>query len=48
MLNIKLKGLPHIYYLNLDTEIERKTYMESQFSQWGIENYTRISASKFL
>ena len=44
----KLKGLPHIYYLNLDTEIGRNNYMKSQFSKWGIENYTRVSASKFL
>ena len=48
MLNDKLKGLPHIYYLNVDTEIKRKDYMESQFDKWGIENYTRVSASKFL
>ena len=48
MLNAKLKGLPHIYYLNLDAEVNRRKYMESQFSYWGIENYTRASASKFL
>ncbi len=40
----KLKGLPPIYYLNLDDQPERKEYMESQFKYWEIENYTRISA----
>ena len=40
----KLKGLPHIYYLNLDEEPERMMYMEAQLKYWEIENYTRISA----
>lgn len=40
----KLKGLPPVYYLNLDEQPERKEYIESQFKYWEIENYTRISA----
>ncbi len=40
----KLKGLPPIYYINLDDQPERKIYMETQFKYWEIENYTRISA----
>lgn len=40
----KLKGLPPIYYLNLDEQPERAKYMEEQFKYWEIENYTRISA----
>ena len=40
----KLKGLPLIYYLNLDGQPERKQYMEDQFKYWEIENYERISA----
>lgn len=40
----KLKGLPPIYYLNLDDQPERRQYMEEQFKYWEIENYTRISA----
>ena len=40
----KLKGLPHIYYLNLDGQPERREYMEEQFKYWEIENYERISA----
>jgi GR25 family glycosyltransferase involved in LPS biosynthesis len=40
----KLKGLPHIYYINLDDKQERAKYMEEQFKYWQIENYTRISA----
>ena len=33
----KLKGLPPIYYLNLDAEPERKIFMETQLEYWGIE-----------
>lgn len=40
----KLKGIPPIYYLNLDGQPERSQYMEDQFKYWEIENYTRISA----
>ena len=39
----KLKGMPPIYYVNLDGQPERKDYMESQFAYWEIENYERIS-----
>ena len=40
----KLKGMPPIYYLNLDGQPERKQYIEEQFKYWDIENYERISA----
>ena len=40
----KLKGIPPIYYLNLDEEPERMMYMEAQLKYWEIKNYTRISA----
>ena len=40
----KLKNFGPVYYLNLDGQPERKQYMEDQFSYWGIDNYTRISA----
>jgi len=40
----KLRGIPHVYYLNLDEEPERMMYMEAQLKYWQIENYTRISA----
>ena len=30
----KLKGLPPIYYLNLDGQPERAQYMEDQFKYW--------------
>ncbi len=40
----KAKGLPPVYYLNLDEQPERRKYMEEQFEYWGIKNYTRISA----
>jgi hypothetical protein len=44
----KLNNLPHIYYLNLDNRCDRKEYMEKQFFHWGIQNYTRVSTSKYL
>ena len=33
----KLNGFPHIYYLNLDEEPERNTFMEAQLKYWEIE-----------
>ena len=39
----KLRGLPHIYWLNLDADVERREYMEDQFDYWQIKNHTRIS-----
>jgi hypothetical protein len=39
----KLKGLPKIYWLNLDSDVNRREYMEQQFRYWEIENHTRIS-----
>ena len=44
----KLKGLPTIYYTNLDHRKDRRAYMESQFDYWRIKNYHRISSSKYL
>ena len=40
----KLKGIGPVYYINLDGQPERRTYMEDQFNYQGIDNYTRISA----
>ena len=39
----KLQGLPHIYWLNLDADDNRRQYMEQQFEYWQITNHTRIS-----
>jgi hypothetical protein len=44
----KLKGLPKIYYVNLDNRTDRRDYMESQFDRWKISNYQRVSSSKYL
>ena len=44
----KLKNLPHIYYLNLDHDRDRRVYMETQFEQLKIKNFTRVSGSNFL
>ena len=46
-LDNKLKGLPPIFYLNLDHRLDRKEHIESQFKKWGITDYTRVSASRF-
>jgi len=43
----KLKGLPPIYYINLDHRTDRRESMESQFNYWGIKNYHRVNASKY-
>ena len=32
----KLKGLPPIYYLNMDHRTERKAHLENEFSKWDI------------
>jgi len=48
MIHPKLRGMPHIYYINLEKEIIRKEWMETQFSKFGIKNFTRINASKYL
>jgi hypothetical protein len=39
----KLKGIPPIFWLNLDSDTHRREYMETQFKYWQIENHTRIS-----
>jgi hypothetical protein len=44
----KLKGIPSIYYLNLDSEVDRRRYMEKQFDKWNLTNVTRFSGSKYL
>lgn len=44
----KLKGIPTIYYLNLDSEVDRRRYMEKQFQTWNLNNVKRFSASDYL
>ena len=39
----KLKGLPTIYWLNLDADENRRFYMEEQFKYWQVENHVRIA-----
>jgi hypothetical protein len=46
-LNDKLKGLPKIYYLNLDERLDRREYTELQYEKWKIKDYQRVSASKY-
>ena len=46
-LDNKLKGMPHVYYFNLDNRKDRRMYMEKQFKRWDIE-HTRLSGTKYL
>lgn len=39
----KLKGIPNVYWLNLDADTHRRQYMEEQLEYWEIKNHTRIS-----
>jgi hypothetical protein len=39
----KLSNIPDIYWLNLDSDIKRRKYMESQFDYWEVKNHHRIS-----
>lgn len=47
-LHTKLKGIPHIYYINLEDRKDRREFMEEQFKKWGIEKVSRVNASEFL
>ena len=38
----KLQNIPHIYWINLEADEQRRIYMEAQFKYWEIENHTRI------
>jgi hypothetical protein len=44
----KFKGIPHVYYLNLDCRVDRREHTESNFKYWKIDNYTRVSASNYM
>ncbi len=45
--NLKLKNIPKILYLNDDNNIKQKDYIEQQLNYWEIDNYQRISTSKY-
>ena len=32
----KLDGLPKVYWINLDSDVRRRRYMEDQFSYWKL------------
>ena len=40
----KLKGLPPLYYINIDGQPERDAYMKQHLDYWEVENYERVSA----
>ena len=42
-----LDNFPHVYYINLDSRVDRKTRIEKKFEEYKI-SYTRISASNYL
>lgn len=39
----KLKNIPPVLWINLDSDNHRRQHMENQFKYWEIENHTRIS-----
>ena len=43
-----LKNFPPVYYVNLDSALDRKENIEKSFKHYNIHNYTRISASNYL
>jgi hypothetical protein len=43
----KLKGLPHLRYLNLDAREDRRDYIEEHFKNYGVTDYVRISADRY-
>lgn len=43
-----LKGLPKIYYINLDRSKDRNLYMLKQFKKYNITNFERVSATDYL
>ena len=47
-MSYKLSGIPSIYYLNLESKLDRRRYMEKQFENWNLHNVTRFSGSKYL
>ena len=41
--SFKLKGIPHVYVINLDDQVSRWAAAESMLNYWEVEN-TRVSA----
>ncbi len=39
----KLKGIPPVLWINLEADTDRREHMEDQFTEWEIEDHTRIS-----
>lgn len=46
-INPKLKGLPPVYYFNLDYRKDRREYLEKQFLDYGITDYHRVNSSRY-
>lgn len=46
-INPKLKGLPPVYYFNLEHRKDRREYLEKQFFDHGITNYHRVNSSRY-
>lgn len=46
-LNNKLSGCPKIYYFNYDDHVNRNEHMERNLSNLKVENYSRVSVSKY-
>ena len=44
----KIKNIPTVYYFNRDIDVDRREYMEHQFSKYCIHNYNRVSQDGYL
>jgi len=44
---LKTKGMPKVYYFNLDQDAERREFMESQYKKYNID-YERVSQSCYV
>jgi len=44
----KLKGFPTVYYLSLEESLDRRTDLEKQFRDYGIENIHGVVSKRFV
>ena len=42
MFDNKLDKFPHVFYINLDKDVERNEYMQKYLTECGIRSYTRV------
>lgn len=40
----KLRSFPKVFYINMEKSVDRRNYLENQFKNLGIKNYSRVEA----